>query len=284
MSSGNAASRLVLLGTAGGPTPKLHRSAPAQAVCVGDRTYVVDAGNGVARQMRRAGIPFPTLRTVHITHHHSDHVADLGTLLWLAWGADLDTPVDIFGPPPLTSMLTAFFEFSRNDIETRVVDEGRSDLRDLVTPHEVTGPAVVFEDDRVRITAAPVEHPPMLAYAYRVDTDDRSYVISGDTRPCAGLVSLATGADVLVHEVIHLPSLDFTLGQTTGSRLREHLVDSHTSVDHVGKIAEDAGVGTLVLSHLVPSDAPISAEEWTTAARQGFSGRVILGEDLMEIQ
>lgn len=283
MSADYYRSRLVLLGTAGGPTPKLQRSAPSQAICVGDRTYVVDAGSGVSRQMRRAGIPFPSLRTVHVTHHHSDHVADLGAMLWLAWGADLETSVDVFGPAPIRSMMDSFFEYARVDIETRVVDEGRLDLRELVKAHEIHHDGVIFEDERVRITAAAVDHPPMDAFAYRIDTDTRSYVISGDTRPCPNLVELARGADVLVHEAIHLPSLAYTLDTTTGSRLRDHLVDSHTSVDDVGGIAEQAGVSTLVLSHLVPSDAPIPNEEWTTAAQKGFNGAVVLGEDLMEI-
>ena len=93
-------SRLILLGTAGGPTPKKTRSGPSQIVVVGDRGYVVDCGDGVARQMMLAGV-FRTLRHIFITHHHSDHTADYGNLLLLAWGDNLTTPVDTWGPPPL---------------------------------------------------------------------------------------------------------------------------------------------------------------------------------------
>src|SRR5687768_18566948 len=90
-------SRLILLGTAGGPTPKKTRSGPSQIIVIGDRGYVVDCGDGVARQMMAAGV-FRTLRHVFITHHHSDHNADYGTLLLLAWGDSLKTPVDTWGP------------------------------------------------------------------------------------------------------------------------------------------------------------------------------------------
>src|SRR6185503_1688693 len=98
---------LVLLGTAGGPTPKKLRSAPSQAIVVGDRTYVVDAGNGVGRQMRLASLPFQNLRHVFLTHHHSDHAADLVTLPLLAWAAGLDTELTLHGPPPLRRSVEA---------------------------------------------------------------------------------------------------------------------------------------------------------------------------------
>ena len=105
------ASRLILLGTAGGPTPKKTRSGPSQIIVIGDRGYVVDCGDGVARQMMAAGV-FRTLRHVFITHHHSDHNADYGTLLLLAWGDSLKTPVDTWGPPPLARMTKLFLEMS----------------------------------------------------------------------------------------------------------------------------------------------------------------------------
>src|SRR5512145_2065338 len=129
------AASLVLLGTAGGPTPKKLRAAPSQAVVVGDRIYVVDAGNGVGRQMRLAGLPFTSLRHLFLTHHHSDHAADLVTLPLLAWAAGLETKVTIHGPRPLGHAVKAGLKANAFDVETRIVDEGRADLRDLVEVH-----------------------------------------------------------------------------------------------------------------------------------------------------
>src|SRR6185437_13623214 len=94
-------SKLILLGTAGGPTPKLDRAAPANAIVVGDDIYVIDCGNGVARQMVKAGLDLGRIRDVFITHQHSDHNADYGNLLLLAWATDLHTRVGTYGPPPL---------------------------------------------------------------------------------------------------------------------------------------------------------------------------------------
>lgn len=275
---------LVLLGTAGGPTPKLGRSAPAQAVVVDGHSYLIDAGNGVARQLALAGIGLDSLRACFLTHHHSDHNADLGTVLLLAWSGPLAHPVQVFGPPPTAEFLRHFFAMQATDIDTRVADEGKVDLRSLVSAHDVTVASHVYEDDRVRISCSLVHHPPFeVALAWRVDTSDGSVVVSGDTAPCPGLIDLARGTDVLVHEVLHTPSVDAMLALDAASRLREHLLDSHTDVDLVGSIAEQAGVGTLVLSHFVPGDDRVPESEWVARASVGFDGRVVAGRDLLRL-
>jgi ribonuclease BN (tRNA processing enzyme) len=273
---------LVLLGTAGGPAPKLHRCAPAQAVVVDGATYVVDCGNGVARQLVHADIELNTVQAVHITHHHSDHNADYGNLFLLAWASNLEHPVTAYGPPPLAEMTAHFLAMNRFDIDTRVADEGLRPLDELIAPAEVTGDDIVYEDERVRVTAARVAHPPIeTALAYRIDTADRSIVVSGDTAPCDNLVRLARGADVLVHEAMYLPAVDEMVARYNARSLREHLLTSHTDVDTVGELAQRAGVGTLVLSHLVPSDVDIPDDTWRKHAAHGFDGEVVVGRDLL---
>jgi ribonuclease BN (tRNA processing enzyme) len=281
-----SASRLILLGTAGGPTPKPNRAAPAQAIVVGDATYIIDCGNGVARQMILANLKLGSIRAVFLTHHHSDHNADYGNLLLLAWGSDLASAVDTWGPPPLSAMTRQFLELNAYDISTRTADEGRPPLEPLITPHELTEGGHVMSDANVRVTAAAVEHPPISpAFAYRFDCPDRSIVISGDTRPSAALVSLARGADVLVHEVMHVPSIEALLARESNARtLRDHLLASHTTTEQVGRLATEAGVGTLVLSHFVPGGHPFLPDEvWYDAVRPHFAGRIVVGRDLLEI-
>ena len=273
------ASRLILLGTAGGPTPKLTRAAPSQIIVVGDRGYVIDCGNGVARQMAIAHV-LGTLRHIFITHHHSDHNADLGNLILLDWGTNLTTPVDAWGPPPLTRMMKLFFEMNEVDLDVRMRDEGRPPLPPLVHTHELTHAGLVMKDDRVRVTSAVVQHPLIpLAFAYRFDCPDRSIVISGDTHPSDALVALARGADVLVHEALYVSAAP----GAPGSALRKHILDSHSNVEEVGRMAAEAGVKTLVLSHFVPSDPPPSDDEWLAAARRHFTGRIVVGRDLLEL-
>ena len=278
--------RLILLGTAGGPTPKRSASAPAQVILVDGVAYVVDCGDGVARQFRLAGIPWTALRNIFITHHHSDHNADYGNLMLLAWASGLNTRVDTWGPPPLERMTQLFLEMSKADIDVRVNDEGWSPITPLIHAHERSEGGEVMRDDKVRVTCALVPHPEVEpAFAYRFDTPDRSIVISGDTAKSDALIELARGADVLVHEALWVPGVDRIVAALPNAKnLRKHIIDSHTSVEDAGRVAQAAGVQTLVLSHFVPADdTAITADMWAAAAQAHFKGRVIVGKDLMEI-
>jgi len=276
-------SKLILLGTAGGPSPKVDRAAPANAIVVGNDIYVIDCGNGVARQMALAGLDLGRIRDVFITHQHSDHNADYGNLLLLAWATDLHTRVDAWGPPPLKRMTELFLEMDDYDIRVREKDEGRPPLAPLIVPHEITRGGPVMQDANVKVTAAQVEHPLVKpAFAYRFDCPDRSIVFSGDTRPSENLVELARGADILVHEVIDLAAIGvLTKELWHARRLREHLLAAHTPMSEVGQIATKAGVKTLVLNHFVPGTPPIPDKVWYDAVKPHFKGRLIVGHDLM---
>jgi ribonuclease BN (tRNA processing enzyme) len=255
-------------------------------IVVGDACYVIDCGNGVARQMILANLKLGSIRGIFLTHHHSDHNADYGNLLLLAWATDLTRRVETYGPAPLAAMTQHFLALNERDIRTRMADEGRPPLEPLIAPHEIATGGLVMQDENVRVTAAVVEHPPIApAFAYRFDCSDRSIVISGDTRPSPALVQLARGADVLVHEVMHVPSIEALIARETNARtLREHLLASHTTTEQVGRVATDAGVKTLVLSHFVPGGYPFVEDSvWYDAVRPYFAGDLIVGRDLLEI-
>jgi ribonuclease BN (tRNA processing enzyme) len=278
--------RLILLGTGGGPRPRKASSASAQVIVSNDVAYVVDCGDGVARQLVFADVPLPAVRHVFITHQHSDHNADYGNLLLLAWAAGLRTPVDTWGPPPLEKMTRLFFEMNAYDITTRIADEGRVPLEPLVQVHELREAGAVMRDDRVRVSSALVDHPPVVpSFAYRFDASDRSIVISGDTRPSDNLIALAKAADVLVHSALYVPALDRMVGSVANaSRLKASILGHQTAAEDAGRVAKAAGVTTLVLSHLVPPDDPAVTDAlWIEAARTHFDGRIVVGRDLLEI-
>jgi ribonuclease BN (tRNA processing enzyme) len=226
------------------------------------------------------------VRYVFITHHHSDHNLELGPLFYNAWITGLPVRVDAYGPPGLTEMARDFFNYLKFDIDTRIDDEGRADPRTLFTPHVFDKPGVVLTNDDVKVTTCLVRHPPIKqTYAYRFDAKDRSVVISGDTAYAPELAEFAKGADVLVHEVMYLPAIEALVGRLPNAkRLREHLMAAHTLPEDVGKIATQAGVKTLVLSHFVPGDdASITDEQWSEGVRKHFKGKIIVGKDLLEI-
>ena len=278
--------RLVLLGTGGGPRPRTANSASAQVIVSNGAAYVIDCGDGVARQMAFAGVPLASLRQVFITHQHSDHTADYGNLIWLAWTAGLSSRVDAWGPPPLERMTRLFLEMNQSDIDIRIANEGRVPLAPLVRVHELRDGGAVMSDDNLKVTATLVDHPPVVpAFAYRFDAVDRSIVISGDTAPSQKLVKLAAGADVLVHSVMYPPAIDRLVARVpNAATLKASILAHQTSAEDAGRIAQDAGVKTLVLSHLVPPDDPaVTDGMWLAAARRHFHGAVIVGKDLLEI-
>lgn len=278
--------RLILLGTAGGPRPRKSRASPAQVILVNNAAYVVDCGNGVAIQLVRAGVSLSTVRHVFITHQHSDHNADYGNLLLLAWESGLQNRVDTWGPPPLAHMTSLFFEMNAYDMKTRISDEGRVPLVPLVHPHEITESGVVTKDENVTVTSVLVEHPPVTpAFAYRFDAKDRSIVVSGDTKRSDALIRLARGADVLVHEVLYPSAIDRLVAPLpNAAALKKSILSHHTPVEDVGRVADAAGVKTLVLSHLVPpEDSSLTDQMWIDAVRSTYKGRIIIGRDLLEI-
>jgi len=278
--------RLILLGTGGGPRPRKASSAPAQVIVVNDIAYVVDCGNGVARQLVSAGVALPGLRHIFITHHHSDHNADYGNLIWLAWTAGLRSRVDTWGPPPLKKMTSLFLEMNAYDIKTRIADEGRVPLVPLIHVHELSRGGPVMSDENVKVTAALVHHPPVVpSFGYRFDASDRSIVISGDTTPSDNLIKLAKGADILVHDALYAPGIDrLVTGVPNAATLKQSILSHHTTAQDAGRVAQAAGVKMLVLSHLVPSDDPMITEQmWIDAARVHFRGPVIIGRDLLEL-
>jgi ribonuclease BN (tRNA processing enzyme) len=279
--------RVVLLGTKGGPrVGEAGRSNPGTLIMINDVPYVVDCGYGVSKQLVNIGVALNRVRYVFITHHHSDHNLELGPLFYNAWITGLPVRIDAYGPPGLTQMMRDFFNYQKFDIDTRIEDEGRADPRPLLTPHEFDKPGVVLTNDDVKVSTCLVRHPPIKqAYAFRFDAKDRSVVISGDTAYAPELAEFAKGADVLVHEVMYLPGIEALLHRLPNAkRLREHLMAAHTLPEDVGKIAAQAGVKTLVLSHFVPGDdASITDDQWSEGVRKYFKGRVVVGKDLMEI-
>src|SRR4051812_44967327 len=166
--------RLILLGTGGGPRPRRATSASAQVIVANDRAYVVDCGNGVARQLAFAGVPLSNLRHIFITHHHSDHNADYGNLILLSWAAGLRTKIDTWGPSPLEKMTRLFFEMNSYDISTRINDEGGVPPAPLVRVHERDRGGPVMQDEDVKVPPALVPPPPVVpAFGYRFDAADR---------------------------------------------------------------------------------------------------------------
>jgi ribonuclease BN (tRNA processing enzyme) len=279
--------RLVLLGTRGGPAIRTgYVPSPSSSLLVYDNVpYVIDTGYGVSFKLVEAKLPLPLLRYIFITHHHSDHNAEFGLLLNNAWAMGLRTPVDAYGPAGMRRLADGFWDAYKFDIETRMADEGRPDLRKLVAAHEYTE-GKVLEADGVKVTALRNMHPPITeSFALKFEFADRTIVFSGDTAYFPPLAAFAKGADILVHEVMYAPALEELLRRNPNApTLMAHLKASHTLTDDVGRLATEAGVKKLVLSHFVPADATgVTEQTWIDAVRPTYKGDLVVGKDLMTI-
>lgn len=296
-----ASTRIVLLGTGAGPIPRRDRSQPANLLVVGGRPYLVDAGNGVSRQLAHAGFVPSDVRTIFITHHHVDHNADIGALMSFAWiednkRGDKTVPPMRFYGPSATSELVQIAQRYMSVTERifraevpMVPSDGRFE------GHDITADGIVFRDDRVVVTAAENTHFGSTqrqgdkSYSYRFDTPGRSVVFCGDTGPSEALAKLAAGADVLVCEVNDLDASMRAFAE--GSKLpplalqavRGHMERHHITPEQIGLLAQKAGVKSVVLTHYSPGqDGETDASRYTAGVRKHFSGPVIAGRDLLE--
>jgi ribonuclease BN (tRNA processing enzyme) len=274
--------RLVLLGTKGGPAIRPGGPWPTSSLLeLGGRTIVVDCGLGVTRGIVEAGLSLKTLDLVFVTHLHSDHVLELGPLLHTAWTSGLATPLGVFGPAGTSHYWQHFLRSLAFDIEIRIADEGRPDLRDLVSVSEFSD-GLVLDDAGLAVSALRVEHPPVAeCYALRFDHQGRSIVFSSDTAYHPPLADFARGADILVHEAMLADGIERLVARTgNGARLKEHLLASHTMAADAGRIAAAAVAGHLVINHLIPADDPAIGEtDWTAALRKTWPGRLTIGRD-----
>lgn len=282
--------KLVILGTTGGPAPMLPgrtRHMTSHVMLSNGAAYVLDCGLGVTNQYARTGIPFSALKSVFITHQHPDHNVEYGPLLIVGWVQGMPLNVRAFGPPPLKQMTEDFLRAYKQTVDFWSEDFHLAPLHALEV-QEVSAAGPVMQDDNVKVSATIVEHPPVTpALGYRFDFKDRSIAFSGDTVAVEAMATLAKGADVLVHEALYLPALEAYLRDRIAKgfpvkfdAFMAHMKADHTPVEEVGRIAQEAGVKTLVLSHLTPGLDSIKDEEWRGGAAKYFKGEIIVAKDL----
>lgn len=304
--------RLVFLGTYGGPKAVKFRSEPATLLVVDKTPYLIDVGPGTDRQLAWAGVRHSDIKAVFITHHHIDHDGGLVSYMALAWFEKAWhhlplTPVGIYGPPATSYLVHTALDYL--SVSERIFRTGVPALppSDGIFPaHDIEKDGRFYDDGGLRVTAAENSHFHFVSrgptgdidksYAYRFDTPSGSVVFTGDTGPSDAVAKLAEGADVLVSEVClcseRSPAPKAKRGGTAerppdglDAQQDFHLTHEHLSPEEVGTIATRAHVRTVILTHYVPGDdEETDVSQYTSGVKKTFSGAVIAARDLFEFE
>jgi ribonuclease BN (tRNA processing enzyme) len=280
--------RIVLLGT-GTPSPDPERSGPATAVVVNGTPYLIDFGPGVVRRIAAAsqqaikGLTVVNVRVAFLTHLHSDHTAGYADLILTPWAVGRSQPLEVYGPKGLKHMTDHILEAYREDIAIRRTDKQVLGVPEQaegykVYAHEIT-PGAVYKDQNVTVKAFLVNHGDVpQAFGYRIETADRTIVISGDAAPSQSVIDSCNGCDVLIHEAYSMMTYN-----AVSSRYQEYRRKHHTSSREVAEIAKKTRPGLLILYHRAnpggvsrPNPEQVLLEE----VRQLYGGRVVIGHDL----
>ncbi len=281
---------VILLGT-GIPIPNPQRATACTAVIAGDRVFLVDTGRNCVVPLDQAGIR--GLNGIFYTHYHSDHFIGLGEILLNFGVGGVDHAIPVRGPQGAVEVVEGIVATYRLDLEYRVVHHGEKFSEAVMNP-EVTEhePGVVFDEGGLTVTMFPVCHEPIEpAVGYRFEYRDQVVVVSGDTRICPDYAAGAEGADLLVSEVENAAmfnagiALSRASGNTRQLEMIEEGMEYHAESLALARMAQEAGVKKLALTHLFPSIAPTDAAEaqFIQGMSDFYDGPIIVGRDGMEV-
>ena len=284
--------KITLLGT-GTPAPSLTRQSSGYLLEVGDDLIVMDHGPGAHHRLIESGHRAIDVSHAFISHLHYDHYMDYPRLVLQRWdlGAGRIPDLKVYGPAPISRMTELLFGVDGvygPDIRARIEHESSIfvfEERGGTPPRKRPEPDVrevhagdVVDGGGWSVTVGNASHvqPQLECLAFRLDSHEGSVCYSGDSGGvCEEIIELARGCDVLIHMNHYLSGTEptATYRQACGNH-RDNAV-----------IAKRAGVKTLVLTHVLAQiDQPATRELILSEVGKEFGGRVIWGEDLMQLE
>jgi len=244
---------------------------PCTLVESGSEKLLFDAGRGCAIRLAQARVSWPELTRVFLTHLHADHTFALSDLYLTGWILGRADPLDVRGPSGTKEMMASMIKAIDLDVAGRLKSGMRLRQPPTYVATEIER-GVVYERGGMKVTAFDVSHSISPAFGYRIDTNGRSIVLSGDTRYSETLIRNAQGVDVLVHEVV--------FGAATTEQ--QFITEAHTTPEQAAQVFAAAKPKLAIFNHLIPFGA--SAADALAATQKIYSGRVEMGTDLTVIE
>jgi ribonuclease Z len=271
---------LVLAGT-GATHENPGRLGPLTAVGVASRVVLVDAGRAVAEALRHCAIPLAQPDTVLLTSLAPENTVGLDDLALTRWNAPRVRPLRVIGPPGTRALADALNAARAGPVsalaKARGVDRAAARL-------EGVDAGDGWEESRegVAVRAAAVGAEPLAALAWRMEAAGRSWVVSGALPDAERLVAIATGVTTLVGAGFYAQSVTAAIeaGADDPDQLRRDAA-LDLPLERLAEIATRSGVGTLVVTRLEPP--PLFDEQYRTALRQAYTGRMLIAKDCDEI-
>ena len=296
----NAIPHWITLGTMGGPLANAHRSQPANVLLTDQGPVLVDAGDGAAEQLAKAGIPLAGIQAVVLSHLHWDHTAGLQAVLGLRFQTDVPGKLRIYGPPGTAALVAGLVASMKPAAEAGYGDPSAThvDPADTVEVTELAEDSKVALTPAVTMIAAQNSHysfPPggeldrkFKSFSYRFELPGPSIVYTGDTGPSPAVERLARGADLLVSEMIDVPATIAAVRRNAPgmpekqfAAMAWHLSTHHLAPAQVGELANRAHVGHLVITHMVPGDlTPADKNRYLLEIRRNYAGPATIADDL----
>ncbi len=281
--------RVFLCGTASPLVAPGHAQA-CVAVLAGEDLYLVDAGMGAAGTFAFSGESLVPLRTVLLTHFHSDHITGLPDVNLNSWVAGRRQPLQVVGPLGVGRVVAGFNEAFALDYGYRVAHHGAAmlPLELAVLEARTVAAGIVLDQGGLVVTAFPVDHAPVApAFGYRFDYRGRSVVVSGDTLVTDSLRTAAQGADLLLHDALSLPIVRAleegarAAGQLRLAKIMADIPSYHAHAAQLGELAASAGVRQLALYHFVPAPRNLLMRQ---VFRRDLPANAMLAEDGLVVE
>lgn len=272
--------RITFCGSGAGAAVNPRRGAASIHLAHGEARILLDAGPGFMERMAESDLDPDAVSGVVLSHLHFDHamgVVELFTRLIFRRG----DPVTVFGPRDTDTYIEAALAFARvNTISNRALE-----WLDGVSV-ELTSPGDERELGAMQVRTVEVPHVPYLeCLARRFEAGGRTLVYSGDTTYAPdALVPLADGADVLVHEGFSEAALERmaeSMPESARAGLYAGMKASHCEAQNAGRIAHEAGVQTLVLTHLLPEERD---DDLVADVRRAFDGTIVIASDGLSLE